>query len=397
MPSTAPKIAIIGGGPAGLTLARLLQCYEIPSTIFEADSSRTARSQGGTLDIHEDSGQRALREAGLIEQFTKHMRIEGAAMRIVNTSGKITMDEGGEAEMSPHPMETRPEIDRIVLRDILLDSVDASTVHWNHKVARIEPVSGNKFDIHFSDSVAKGFDIVVGADGTWSRVRPLLMNTQPFYSGIMGLEAHLSSVDEREPDLGKRVGNGSCFQLGDKKALMSQRNGDGSIRTYAMLRVTEEWIKSCGIDWNDGQSAKKLLIEKEFSDWDETGKDLIQKSDSDLAVRPLYMLPIGTKWDPLPGVTLIGDAAHVMLPFAGEGVNLAMVDALELANKIKLVIGSNGSTTLKDAMEEFEASMFDRVKKFAEESYNNMEMMFSGETADEITEKIRAMMGPPPE
>ena len=78
--STNPKIAIIGAGPSGLTLANLLQQYNILFTVYEFETGANERNQGGTLDLHAESGQLALREAGLYEEFKKYARPEGDAL-----------------------------------------------------------------------------------------------------------------------------------------------------------------------------------------------------------------------------------------------------------------------------------------------------------------------------
>jgi 2-polyprenyl-6-methoxyphenol hydroxylase-like FAD-dependent oxidoreductase len=221
------------------------------------------------------------------------------AMRILDAHGQVLMDDCGDDV----PQEAgRPEIDRVVLRDMLLDSLDPSTIQWGRTFLRAEPVEDNKFDLYFSDgTVEKGYDIVVGADGAWSKVRLLLTDIMPSYSGITCLEARIRNAEDRYPELARNVGNGSCFRFGEKKALMAQKNGDGSIRTYAMLSVPENWIQTCGIDWTRGRSATEQFITKEFGGWDQTGKELMLQSDESLVIRPLYMLPVGMMWTSRPG------------------------------------------------------------------------------------------------
>ncbi|MEI9963470.1 MAG: FAD-dependent monooxygenase [Caulobacteraceae bacterium] len=74
--ATSPRIAIIGGGPGGLMLARLLQVRGVPVVVFERDSHPTYRPQGGSLDLHAQTGLRALRLAGLETAFLAHARPE---------------------------------------------------------------------------------------------------------------------------------------------------------------------------------------------------------------------------------------------------------------------------------------------------------------------------------
>ncbi|KIJ29954.1 hypothetical protein M422DRAFT_76712 [Sphaerobolus stellatus SS14] len=363
-----PRIAIIGGGPGGLILGRLLQYNQLGFTIFERESPRSARQlQGGSLDIHAESGQEALRQAGLHDTFKLHMRVEGAALRVINKRADVLFSDEGRGEE-----DTRPEIDRHVLRDILLDSIEPSSIHWGEKVVKVEPVAdqANKFQISFADGTTEsGFDLVVGADGAWSNIRPFLTDIKPSHSGTIMVEGRIADVDTCYPEISKVVGHGSAFALGDRKGLLCQRNGDGSIRTYVMLRAQETWAKDCGIDWVK-KDAKEILIEAEFGDWDQRNKDLLLKANEELIPRPLYMLPIGIKWESCPGVTLIGDAAHLMTPFAGVGVNLAMNDALDLANAIKSFVDDAQSAPLGEYQRKFEEKMLERARKFAQESWN---------------------------
>jgi FAD binding domain len=326
-----PLTAIsIVAGPSGLTLAALLQRH-FPNSIaiYESDSSRHSRDQGGTLDLHHDSGQLALKEAGLHEKFLEHARPEGETLRIYSPDGRVLMDEsknggdgeGGKGERDgegdkgerglcregevggsakrPDYMKGRPEIDRVVLRGMLLDSLAEGTVQWGRRLLKVVEDNGTcTYELHFGDgSVENGFDLVVGADGAWSKVRPLVTDTVPFYSGIQGLDVRVTDVDRRFPELSERVGNGMCLTLGENKAILAQRNGDGCIRVYAFLRATETWQQECGVDWTDMESAKKEVIEKCFGDWDGLAKDLVLKSDPDSAcVRQMYMLPVGVRW-----------------------------------------------------------------------------------------------------
>lgn len=119
-------MTIVGAGPGGLALARVLHVNGIDATVYERESSRDARGQGGMLDIH--SGQRALREAGLIDRFHTLARGAGQDMRLLEPDGTLLLQEDTPDDA---PSE-RPEIDRADLRDLLLDSLPEGTVRWGH-------------------------------------------------------------------------------------------------------------------------------------------------------------------------------------------------------------------------------------------------------------------------
>ncbi|CAF9923857.1 hypothetical protein IMSHALPRED_006038 [Imshaugia aleurites] len=397
--ATTPRIAIIGAGPGGLVLARLLHLASIPFSLYEAEPSRTSREQGGSLDLHEESGQLALHAAGLHSEWKKIARSEGEDMRVADKHGKIFMEEvdsqGGG----------RPEVDRIQLRALLLDSLPEGMIQWGHKVRSISPSSDGdgKHEVHIetaSGPRTETFDLVVGADGAWSKVRPLLSDTKPHYSTISCLDTRIRSVDTLHPVISKLVGQGAYFAFSDRRGLVAQRNGDGSIRTYIMLQKPETWLKEVGVDWSDAHAAKNFMLDQEYKDWNEELKSLIAHANPDIVPRSLYMLPTDFSWTSKPGLTLLGDAAHLMTPFAGEGVNMAMVDALDLSKAIAKAGSEGENTTLFDAIKAFEESMLERSHEKMEETWRNLELFFRPDAPKEFVQAFEEMMaahGPPPE
>ncbi|KAF7947887.1 hypothetical protein EAE96_008964 [Botrytis aclada] len=382
-----PKIAVIGAGPAGLTFARLVQYNGIPCTIFELDSDRNARSRGGSLDIHEGSAQIALREAGLYEKFLAVARPEGEVLKIYDPSGNLILDESkGVGESRPDSFKGRPEVDRVQLRSMLLDSLEPGSIKWGHKLQRVE-TSANAtsltYDLHFQNSVERGFDLVVGADGAWSKVRHTISNTRPQFAGITGVEAKILNIDQKDPALAKRVGLGMCLTLGNHQTVLSQRNGDGSVQTYGFFRRPEDWQETCGIDWSAPGVGQKF-VDKYYEDWNQDAKDLIIKSDEEAIPRPMYMLPIGHKWLHRAGATLLGDAAHLMTPFAGVGVNVAMEDGMELARAV-IARKPNwegkekfeDAAGLSEAVRKYELAMFDRAEGYAKETWMYLNLFFN--------------------
>lgn len=318
--TTPPRIAIIGGGPGGLMLARLLQLRGIGTTVFERDAHAEERPQGGSLDLHEESGLHALRCAGLEQAFLAEARPEDQGDRLYAANGTLVFDRDGRDD-------ERPEIDRTALRRLLLESLAPGTVRWGHKVDSITPQENDGHLVSTSGGSAS-FDIVVGADGAWSRVRPLLSSAVPNYEGATFAELGFDA--RNHPAVEALVGKGKMFAVGDNRLLVAQRNGRGHIRGYAAQRMSEAAGRELAAAEPD--HVRDVLLET-FAGWAPELTYLIESGNL-LAVRLLYALPIGHSWTSRPGLTLLGDAAHLMSPFAGEGVNLALADASDLAEAL---------------------------------------------------------------
>jgi 2-polyprenyl-6-methoxyphenol hydroxylase-like FAD-dependent oxidoreductase len=368
MTPTTPRIAIIGAGPVSLTLAAILTHNSIPFTIFEA--STTLRDQGGSLDLHPNAGQLALKEAGLWTQFVKHARPEADVVKVVHLlTGDILFDSNGPDKQDIGATEEeqfagRPEIDRGALNKITYESLHEGVVKWGKKLEKVVSSEGQgnkKHDLLFSDGTReKDFDLVVGGDGAWSKVRPLLTSVRPQYSGISMVE--LWHTDVRSNSwLFDCVGAGLFMMFGADRAVMAQQQGDGSLRTYGCLRVPEDYLATCGIDWKDTDKARVEFVERHFKDVAKDGQRVLLECKESLTLRALYELPTPFTFPHHEGVTLIGDAAHVMTPFAGVGVNVGMTDSLSLAREI--IAACKGEKKLDDAVVAYEKEMFPRAEK----------------------------------
>ena len=128
------RIAIVGGGPGGLTLARLLQQGNAQVVLYERDQNRSARVQGSALDLHEESGLTTLQAAGLIDAFWVNHRPDLDRLRLTHAHGTILHDHSRRMSGAGK----RPEIERGPLRDLLLDSLLPGTVEWDCKLNSAE-------------------------------------------------------------------------------------------------------------------------------------------------------------------------------------------------------------------------------------------------------------------
>ncbi|NTX17356.1 FAD-dependent monooxygenase [Myxococcus sp. CA056] len=338
-------ITIIGAGLGGLTLARVLHVHGIASTVYEADASADARTQGGMLDIHDHNGQLALKEAGLFDEFRRIIHEGGEAMRVLDPRGAVLFDEpdngGGR----------RPEVHRGELRRILLDSLPAGTVQWGHKVTTVHALGDGRHAVTFANGSTVTTSLLVGADGAWSRIRPLLSDARPEYVGISFIETYLFNADARHPASAKAVGGGAMLALTPGKGIQAHRETNGVLHTYVALTRPREWM--AGIDFANPKAAK-ARVAAEFDGWEPALTALITDGETDLVPRTIHALPPGHRWERVPGVTLLGDAAHLMPP-SGEGANLAMYDGAELGKAIAAHRGD-----LEAALAEYEEPMFTR-------------------------------------
>jgi 2-polyprenyl-6-methoxyphenol hydroxylase-like FAD-dependent oxidoreductase len=372
------KIGIVGAGPASLTLANTLQKHSVPFTVFE--SSAGLRTQGGSLDLHPESGQLAIKEAGLWEAFAKHAHPESDVMKIVTLNGEVVWDENGADKQNTKEEEKfdgRPEIDRLALATLMFENLDEGSVRFGKKLREAVPSDKDegKYDLHFADNTKElGFDLVVGGDGAWSKVRKLLTDKMPEYSGISSVALTCKDVKANRWLL-EYVGEGSMMAFGKDCAVQSQRQGDGSLRTYASIRVPENFLDTCGINWDDKEKALKTYVDRYFSHIHDDLKRVIFSYTESPVARALYELPVGFRWLSRSGVTLIGDAAHVFTPFAGEGVNVGMKDALVLAQEVVKVC--NGEKSLDDGLNDYEEEMFPRSTKAAIKTAKGKEGHFS--------------------
>ncbi|KAL2014302.1 hypothetical protein VTN00DRAFT_1827 [Thermoascus crustaceus] len=379
-----PRIAIIGAGPAGLMLARLLTLKSIPVTIYEREESSKARSQGGSLDLHEASGQYALKEAELFDQFLEYARYEDDEMAIADKTGVPLFNFRGDKSKRG----TRPEIDRETLRRILLASIPADCIKWDHWLGRVRPDGTLEFHCGKTEGP---FDLVVGADGGRSRVRPLLTDVTPFYSGVAGFEFKISNAEARFPHITKFIGRGSYFCFSGGNAIQAQRLGDKSLRVYAWSRKPETFAIDLHARYPSTADLKVVML-KNYVDWAPALQDWIKAADEDRRPWTLYMLPVDFRWEHRPGFTLVGDAAHLITPFSGEGVNAAFLDAVELTKSIVAHDGMRSRENLDAAVAAYESALFLRMHGVMRETADNLRLLFSTDAPLSFVAKMQSNM-----
>jgi 2-polyprenyl-6-methoxyphenol hydroxylase-like FAD-dependent oxidoreductase len=364
-------VTIIGAGLGGLTLARVLHVHGIPAAVYEAEASPDARAQGGMLDIHEHNGQLAMKAAGLFEEFLGLIHPGGQQTRVLGKTGAVLLDQPDDGTGG------RPEVPRGELRRILLGSLPPGTVRWGSKVTGARPLGDGRHEVAFAGGTAVTAGLLVGADGAWSRVRPLLSAAVPEYTGTAFIETYLYDADTRHPASARAVGGGGLFAGAPGKGIQAHREPGGVLHTYVALSKPAEWLAA--VDFTDAGAAL-ARVAAEFDGWAPELTALITDGETPPVLRALHTLPAAHRWDRVPAVTLLGDAAHLMPP-SGEGANLAMFDGAELASALAACPDDT-----ETALAQYEEAMFARSAAEAADADDLLKICFGADAPYSLVE-----------
>jgi 2-polyprenyl-6-methoxyphenol hydroxylase-like FAD-dependent oxidoreductase len=352
-------------------LAGALHRRGIGVVVYEGEPSPDARGQGGLLDLHEHGGQQALHALGLHHAFLKLIRPGEDAKRIVDRRGTVLLDRPGNAA------SIRPEVDRGDLRRLLLDALPPGIVQWGRRVASVQRTARGRHTIAFTDGSAAETALLIGADGAWSRVRPLVTDARPTYTGTCLLELHVDADDPRAAAAAGVIGAGTLMAVAPGQGILAHRNADGSIHTYVAVNRPEEWLAT-------DRPITAARIATLFDGWTGSLRALIDDGEKVPVMRPIYALPPLVAWPRVTGVTLLGDAAHLMSPFAGEGANLAMLDGLQLA---RALIGHHGNR--EHALALYEQQLFARSQPIAQLSAGNLRRFFGPDAPASVVDLFK--------
>jgi 2-polyprenyl-6-methoxyphenol hydroxylase-like FAD-dependent oxidoreductase len=363
------QVVIIGGGPGGLTLARLLQQQGVDVNVYERDATPTIRPQGSALDLHHDTGLKALEAAGLLAEFKQVYRPGADRMRVLNGQLDLLLDEHAEGAAPVGEdfgdASFRPEIDRGPLRDLLVASLQPGTVAWNTRFTEMQP-AGRGWDIGFTNGTRIYADVVIAADGANSRLRPYLTAIRPVYAGVTVLEGTIPAAAQQAPALWHLVHGGSLMALEAGHSISIIAKGDGTLIYWLGVKAPEDWLATSGIDFTN-EEAVATWFAQEFSNWSPQWQQLFTPETLTLVPRAMYYYPTDQHWPTLPNLTMIGDAAHRLPPYTGEGANQALADALELSE----ALSDEQFVTLEQAIGSFEQKMASRLAAITAETLRN--------------------------
>ena len=368
------KVAIIGAGPVGLTMAKLLQQNDIDITVYERDTNPQARIWGGTLDLHKSSGQEAMKRAGLLQAYYDLALPMG--INFADEKGNILSTR----KPTPENQFDNPEINRNALRKMVLDSLESDTVVWDRKLTGLEEQKG-KWILYFENKPTAIADFIIVANGGMSKARSFVSDSEVEETGTFIIQGDIYQPETNCPDFFQLCNGNRLMTAYQGNLLVANPFNNGALSYGIIFKKPGEWNNGNELDFHDTDSVVEFLLNR-LSNWSAEYKQLIRSTTFFVGL-PTRKFPLDKPWKnnrPLP-ITLIGDTAHLMPPFAGQGVNIGLMDALILSENL-----TNGKfETIQSGIDDYEQKMFVYATEAqAESGKNEIEMRNPGFTFQQL-------------
>jgi salicylate hydroxylase len=352
---TQDDFIIIGGGIGGLATALALQKNGFSSQIFERDPEFHSRRQGYSLTIQKN-GFDALEKLGIGENIRK-IGNDSIISRVstYNNLGEIIFSKLKSRNNRSH--FNNFAVPRQSLRECLLNELTTDTIHWNKEITRYEAISDDHVRIIFSDNTSTVGRALIGCDGVRSYIRRQLLGDDLNYLGVWAING-ISPHHDNQFFLNQTI------QIIDGKSRLFIKpfSIDKCMWqfTFKISMDNEEYHQ---LDQNDLEGLLNR-VKCATNDWHEPTPKLIDDTKvCDVRAGPIYDRdPLDVIKKDIACVTMLGDAAHPMSPFKGQGANQALVDAVSLVRH--LVDYRCEDTGVEKAFAEFEKEMLNRSKRY---------------------------------